>query len=174
MSLYNTRRFLHLIAAFAFLFALFLALMNIYWFSKEAIIESFEFSFAFTGIQAAYNDQFFVSRMLRREGWEWHFWVGSVMTVALIGIAIISAISKDMMSKQLKLFSYLVLVIGLLMFTTGFPLWVRAYTDVSIEIQEFVRPIHYWSAWVFTAILATHALYYVFKLDILRDKRRAK
>jgi len=167
MSLYRIRRFLHLVAILAFLLTIFLAFMNEGWFSKEAIMESFSFSLPFTGNNIAQADQFFIARMLRREGWEWHFWAGSIMTLSLVLIALLSYMGKNITNK-LKQFAYLVAMMAMVLFISGFPLWIRAYTEVSMDIQDVARKIHYYSAWLFGLTILAHTLYSVFKYDILR------
>jgi len=167
--MYSIRRLLHFIAGIAFVLTVFLAFMNEGWFSKEAIMQSFSFSLPFTGYEIAQADQFFISRMLRREGWQWHFWAGAIMALALVGIALLSALTYKMKT-AMRQFAYLIAFGALVLFISGFPLWVRAYTEVHMDIQDLARKVHYYSAWAFGLTIALHTLYSVFKYDILKRK----
>ena len=135
---------LHWLFFIVFLVVLGTAIMNTTFFSKEAIIESFKFSFPMRDIyNIGYADQLFIARIERRIGWVFHFWAG----VALFAIAVVRYI---LILKQKKSwFQHFFYYSMALMFISGLPLYIRAYIDIPQEYQDVSRTIHYYTAWLF-------------------------
>ena len=82
----------HWVLFFSFLGLVTTSLAAEFFFSKQAIMQSFEFSLGNLGIMISPVDQLFIARIERRITWDYHFYVGILFFVSL-AISIIR--SKD-------------------------------------------------------------------------------
>lgn len=144
-------RLLHWSIVGLFLVLAYTETMNMIFFSKEAILKSFEFSFAALGYQDIPPlDRLFIARLERREGWMWHYYAG-------IGFTVLSSIRFALFIVNTKRrYHWLHITLFVLIATlaaTGYSLW--AYPHVY-EWQNTTRVIHYYSVWALYGVIGTH------------------
>lgn len=150
------QRTIHWLAVLAFLGLFVTEIINQYFFSKEAILRSFEFSFAAVGLQdIPMTDRLFIAKLLRRTVWIWHFWFGvSFIFLTVLRVAL-SMYLRDFRNIGLQL---IFMVLISVMFATGFPLWLRAFETVNQSYQDVARSIHHYTVYVLWAVIAGHIL----------------
>jgi cytochrome b561 len=141
----------HWLLFILFLGLFFTAVMNTTFYSKEAIMKSFEYSFFMTGLEAGYADQLFIARMERREGWVFHFYLG----VAFFALSLVRLFFY-LRTKNKKLLTLSILFFSFLLFISGFPLYIRAFVDISMDIQNPARTMHFYSAWILGLLIVYH------------------
>jgi len=130
------------------------ALAANFFFAKEAIMESFAFSLPAIDIEIPPSDQLFIARVARRDTWEIHFWIGVILGV--VGIAKFALFMlKQKTHKFLNSFSFGLIVI---LFVSGFPLYLRIYFDVSAEIQQVARSVHFYTVWILVLFFVIHII----------------
>lgn len=147
---------IHWMAVIAFLGLFTTEIFNQYFFSKNAILESFAFSFSAVGLQdVPMTDRLFIAKLLRREVWIWHFWFGvAFMSLSVIRIAV-SVYFKDF--KNIAFQALLALIISIL-FISGYPLWARAFENVDQHLQDKVRFIHHYTVYVLWGVILIHVI----------------
>lgn len=149
-------RTIHWMAVAAFFGLLTTEIFNQYFFSKAAILSSFDFSFSAVGLQdVPMTDRLFIAKLLRREVWVWHFWFGvSFMSLTFIRI-FISVYFKDFRNIA---FQAIFAIIISIMFITGYPLWARAFESVDPHFQDKVRFIHHYTVYVLWGVIFLHVV----------------
>lgn len=150
-------RILHWMIFLCFCVLAYTESMNMYFYSKEAIMKSFEFSFSALGYQDIPPlDRLFIARLERRDGWMWHYYAG-------IGFAILSALrfAIFLFNKQrtYKFLNIALLLIILSQTITGYSLW--AYPHIY-EWQTISRAIHHYSIWALYIVVSGHILQILF------------
>lgn len=147
----NYKNILHWSFFIVLLAVSFSAIMNTTFYSKKSIMESFQFSFQIIELyEVGYADQLTIAKIERRDGWVFHFFTGSVLFSLLIFRFLNTFKKKKTIFQKSLYFSVLI------MFTTGLPLYIRAFIDISIEIQNVSRIIHFNSAFFIGAIAIIH------------------
>ena len=142
------KRITHLVIVIACFGLLFTEIINQYFYSKSAIMESFEFSFSGIGLQDTPPvDRLFIAKLLRREVWGWHFWFG----VVLLSTTILHFLNNKKNILNIALF-----LIVLVLFVSGLPLWVRAYTHIPQNIQDPCRLVHSITVYALYAFVFIH------------------
>lgn len=136
------------------------AIMNTTFFSKEAIMSSFDISFqALEIFDVGKADQLFIARLERRIGWTWHFWAGVAASVIVIISFIRNMIIKRKINKGLKvLYTYTTV-----MLLTGIPLWIRTYYDIPQEQQDIARAIHHYTSYTVAIVFILHIAFMIYK-----------
>lgn len=150
----------HWIILLAFLGLSATALAAEYFFSKEAIMDSFKVSLPMVNATIAPADQFFISRIARRDTWDIHFYFGLVFAFFLtiwIGINIYKKNIKNFALKTLLLGS------GLLLSVTGIWMFLRLYIHVPEETFSLLKKIHYYAYWTFIYTLISHVVIVIYK-----------
>ncbi len=128
-------------------------------FSKEAIMESFAFSFPSLDIDVAPSDQLFIARIARRFTWEIHFWIGLIMiSAALLKFGLY--LFKRKTNKFLNIFTTIMISV---IFLSGLPLYLRIYFDISADIQTFSRGVHFYTIWLFVLFFILHLSHIIYK-----------
>lgn len=74
----------HWILFLSFLGLVATALAADFFFSKEAIMKSFEISLPQLNISIPPADRLFIARIERRITWDWHFYSGIIFTIAIL------------------------------------------------------------------------------------------
>ena len=150
------QRAIHWLAVLAFAGLFVTEIINQYFFSKEAILRSFEFSFTAVGLQdVPMVDRLFIAKLLRRTVWIWHFWFGvSFVTLTILRVAV-SMYLKDFKHIGLQL---ILMVIISVMFATGLPLWLRAFETVNQSYQDIARMIHHYTVYLLWAVISGHII----------------
>lgn len=144
-------RVLHWLIVLSFLVLLYTEITNMYFYGKEAILKSFEFSFPAVGLQDVPPlDRLFIARLERRETWMWHFWAGA-MFVCLVALRFFIFLASC--QKRNKLLHISLFLIVLVQFGTGYTLW--AY-DHIYEWQNITRDIHHCTVYVMYLLVLLH------------------
>lgn len=125
-----------------------------YFFSKEAIMKSFEFSFSALGYQDIPPlDRLFIARLERRDGWMWHYYAG-IGFVILSGLRFILFMFTK--KKRYKALHIAIISIVSIQFVTGYSLW--AYPHIY-EWQIYTRAIHHYTIWALYVTIGSHILW---------------
>lgn len=147
----------HWLVFLAFMVCAYTALMNTTFYSKEAIMETFNFSFSNLGIyDIGKADQLFIARIERRVGWVFHFYAG----MTLFAIMLLSLISRFKKLTKMYLTKYLILSTITI---SGIPLYIRAFIDIPMNYQNFSREIHFYTAWIVVAFVIAHVIIIIYK-----------
>ena len=143
MSKYE--KILHWLILLAFLGLSATALAAEYFFSKEALLESFKKSLPMINIVIPPVDQFFMSRIARRDTWDIHLYFGilfSFLLVIWIGISLVRNNRRYVFLKTIFLLSAFTFSIS------GIWMWLRLYIDVSEETFGLLKKVHYYAYWI--------------------------
>ena len=164
---YDIPKVLHWLFALVLLIVIFTAIMNTTFYSKEAIMETFLFSFPnieLFNVGAA--DQLFIARMERRAGWVFHFWSGCL----LFGIIL----ARIFTAKNKTIFQWSVYLTMIVMFGTGIPLFIRVDVEIPMYIQNIARDIHFYSAWIFAVICTWHIVMVIYNENKNKSNKISK
>jgi len=131
-----------------FLFAAFLAIMNQYFYSKEAIMDVLDTAYGAMGYEIMPADQLFAARLLRRAGWLWHFWSAASATLVF---AAMLAYRRGRHPAYL-LFAPLLLTMA----ATGGVLYARESLDLPASTVAVARTVHHCAAWLTLPALWWH------------------
>lgn len=161
MGLYSTtNRLLHWSIFFAFLVLAYTETMNNFFYSKEAILKSFEMSMAALGYQDIPPlDRLFIARLERRESWMWHYYAGVIFVVLSTIRFVLFAFNKKRRYHALHISLFLIIVSQ---FITGYSLW--AYPHIY-DWQIITRAIHHYSVWALYGIIFIH-IFVIIKNEI--------
>lgn len=125
--------------------------MNQIFFSKEAIMKSFEFSFSALGYQDIPPlDRLFIARLERRDGWMLHYYAGigfAVLSFIRFGIFLIN---KKRRYHILHISLFLIIITQAI---TGYSLW--AYPHIY-DWQIVTREIHHYAIWALYSVIGIH------------------
>ncbi|MDD3465661.1 MAG: cytochrome b/b6 domain-containing protein [Campylobacterales bacterium] len=145
------KRILHWTIFLSFFLLAYTETMNMYFYSKEAIMGTFENSFSMLGYQDIPPlDRLFIARLERRQGWMWHYYAGIVfMTLTFLRFVIYLYERK---SKNIFLQSSL-FITTVTLFLTGYSLW--AYQHIY-EWQNITRSVHHYATYALYLIIGTH------------------
>jgi len=166
-KIYDISKILHWVFVPVLLAVVFTAIMNTTFFSKEAIMESFKFSFPNVDLyEVGAADQLFIARMERRVGWVFHFWSGCVLFSIIVG--------RYLSCKNKTLFQYLVYSTIFVMFLTGMPLFIRVDVDIPMYIQDLARNIHFYSAWFFGIVCVSHIFAVIYRENKFKENKISK
>lgn len=144
-------RILHWLIVVCFMILAYTEIMNMYFFSKEAIMKSFEFSFSALGYQDIPPlDRLFIARLERRDGWMWHYYAGIGFAVLSVVRFAIFTINKDRRYHLLHISLFTIVVTQAV---TGYSLW--AYPHIY-DWQIITRVIHHYSIWALYCVVGIH------------------
>ncbi|MCT7563153.1 cytochrome b/b6 domain-containing protein [Aliarcobacter butzleri] len=146
-------KILHWLILLSFLGLCATALAAEYFFSKEEILNSFKISLPMVGANIAPVDQFFISRIARRNTWDIHLYFGIAFSIFLliwITINLIRKNKKNAFIKTMLFGSSIVLCVS------GIWMWLRLYIEVSEETFGLLKKIHYYAYWTFIITLIGH------------------
>lgn len=144
----------HWILFFSFLGLVTTSLAAEFFFSKQAIMQSFEFSLGNLGIMISPVDQLFIARIERRNTWDYHFYVGIVFFISLV-ISIIR--TKDITtSRILKESIRFMYISGLVLFASGLIMYLRLYFILEDSYFSLLKTIHNFAKWSFIVFVITH------------------
>lgn len=144
----------HWILFFSFLGLVTTSLAAEFFFSKQAIMQSFEFSLANLGIMISPVDQLFIARIERRNTWDYHFYVGIVFFISLaISIIRTKDISTSRILKESIRFMY---ISGLVLFASGLIMYLRLYFILEDSYFSLLKTIHNFAKWSFIVFVITH------------------
>lgn len=144
----------HWILFFSFLGLVTTSLAAEFFFSKQAIMQSFEFSLGNLGIMISPVDQLFIARIERRNTWDYHFYVGIVFFISLaISIIRTKDISTSRILKESIRFMY---ISGLVLFASGLIMYFRLYFILEDSYFSLLKTIHNFAKWSFIVFVITH------------------
>jgi len=152
----NYKNIIHLIVVITFFMVAFSAIMNQTFYSKEAIMQTFEYSFPMIGLDIPPTDQLFIARLERRVGWIFHFHSALALSVSFLLLIVLSY------KKRIFLFLVLFLIL-IMMFATGLILYMRSIYEIPVEYINNARVLHHYMAWGIGLAVVLHISYVIYK-----------
>lgn len=149
----KNEKILHWLILLAFLGLCTTALAAEYFFSKEALMDSFKKSLPMLEISIAPADQFFISRIARRDTWDIHLYFGLAFTTFLLIWIGINFKRKNKRYLLLKTFFF---TSSLTFALSGIWMWLRLYIEVTEDMFSLLKKIHYYAYWTFIYTLLVH------------------
>lgn len=149
----KNEKILHWLILLAFLGLCTTALAAEYFFSKEALMDSFKKSLPMLEISIAPADQFFISRIARRDTWDIHLYLGLAFTTFLLIWIGINFKRKNKRYLLLKTFFF---TSSLTFALSGIWMWLRLYIEVTEDMFSLLKKIHYYAYWTFIYTLLVH------------------
>lgn len=149
----KNEKILHWLILLAFLGLCTTALAAEYFFSKEALMDSFKKSLPMLEISIAPADQFFISRIARRDTWDIHLYFGLAFTTFLLIWIGINFKRKNKRYLLLKTFFFTSSITFAL---SGIWMWLRLYIEVTEDMFSLLKKIHYYAYWTFIYTLLVH------------------
>lgn len=146
-------KMIHWFILFAFLGLCTTALAAEYFFSKEEILNSFKVSLPMVGASISPVDQFFISRIARRETWDNHLYFGIAF---IIFLAVWIAINIIKRNKRYVLFKSIFFASAIAFCVSGIWMWLRLYIEVSETTFGLLKKVHYYAYWTFIITLISH------------------
>lgn len=159
---------LHWLMLLSFLGLCATALSAEFFFSKEAIMDSFKESLPMLHLEIAPADQFFMSRIARRDTWDIHLYFGFAFGSFTILWMLITLIRKNSVN---ALFKIVFFTSALTLTATGIYMWLRLYFHLSEEMFGLLKKIHYFGYWTFIYTLVVHIIYMVY-MENKKEKNR--
>jgi len=153
-------KILHWAVLLSFLGLCATALAAEYFFSKEAIMDSFKQSLPMLNLTIAPMDQFFISRIARRDTWDIHLYFGLVFGISILIWLIISLVRKNKKNICLKLVLF---TSGIILLVTGVWMFLRLYFPLTEEMFGLLKKIHYYAYWIFIYTLMVHIITVIYK-----------
>jgi cytochrome b561 len=155
----NFEKILHWIVLLSFLGLVSTALAAEYFFSKEAIMDSFKKSLPMLNITIAPADQFFISRIERRDTWDIHLYFGFVFAVSTLFWITINIFRKN---DNYLLFKTFLFGSAIVLSISGIWMWLRLYYPLSEEGFGLLKKVHYYAYWTFIYTLIIHIIYVIY------------
>lgn len=151
----------HWVLVLSFLGLIATSLAADFFFSKQAIMQSFEFSLGNLGIMISPVDQLFIARIERRITWDYHFYVGILFFVSLV-ISIVRSKDRnlfdDKFSKVLKESIIFMYISGLVLFFSGLIMYLRLYFPLEDSYFSTLKNIHNIAKWSFVFFVVMHII----------------
>lgn len=148
------RSIIHFIMATSFFTLLVTALTAEFLFSKEAIMESFEFSLSQIGVAITPVDQLYVARLLRRTTWWYHFIAGIGLSVFFV----VFTVMLHKVKKRISLFHKLLGIQIVIMGVTGTLIQYRYRGWIREEWIDLLRDIHQACTYVIVGTVIYHLI----------------
>ena len=152
-----TRKINHWLLFVAFLGLCVTALAADFFFSKEALMNSFDFSLSDLNITIYPMDQLYIARIARRVTWDWHFYIGLIFMLS--NIYIIVSDKRRLFNK----YTSLMYVVAFVLILTGIMLYARLYIKISPETFELLKVVHNYTKWIYIATVVVHVWHVVKK-----------
>ena len=144
--------FFHWIGLIGFFGSVTTALAANYFFSKEAIVNSFTYSFSVIGLDSVnITDRLFIARIARRATWHWHFYSGLLLFLSF-------AIFYAQRGKFDKLLDKVKLFFLFIIFSSGAILYARLYIKISPDTFYYLKIFHHDSVYIFIVIIFFHMI----------------
>jgi hypothetical protein len=122
-------------------------------------MDSFRESLPMLNLTIAPVDQFFISRIERRDTWDIHLYFGYAFTLFTSIWIVINLIKR---SKNYLLFKTVLFSSAIVLMVTGLWMWLRLYYPVSEETFGLLKKIHYFGYWIFIYGLIVHIGYVIY------------
>lgn len=133
-----------------------------YFFSKQAIMQSFQFSLSHLGIEISPVDQLYIARIERRVTWDWHFWIGVIFFINICISVFRKRVSGN--SKALRNVIFGMMASGFVLFVSGLIMFLRLYFQLDENIFALLKVVHNYSKWIFIILVILHIVL-VIKLE---------
>lgn len=142
---------------------IFTAVMNINYYSKEDIMESFDFSFPFSGLHDVdLSAQLFIARYERRIVWDHHFIMGVLLlSITLPKLFMYTFFNNKSKYVNLIFFSYFAIFIT--MAITGTILHLQNWMEINYDFRENARDVHHYAYYAMLAWIPIHVGYIIYK-----------
>ena len=145
----------HWTLVLAFLALACTALAADFFFSKEAIMKSFEISTPQLNLTIAPADQLFMARIARRVTWDWHLYSGILFFTSIMLISFKYRRFKDY--KSLLGASIIVMIItGIVLFISGLLMFLRLYDPITEDFFQLLKVFHNYGKWIFMGTIVVH------------------
>lgn len=141
------------------------ALAANFFFSKEAIMESFKSSLPMLELNITPSEQLFIARIERRETWDIHLYLGLLFTILLSAWVVINLVRKN---SRFIIFKSIFFISGYTLAVSGIWMWLRLYVSVSEEAFALLKKIHYCGYMVFIFTLIFHIFYVIYAENKLK------
>ena len=129
-----------------------------FFFSKEAIMKSFEFSLAHLNIYIPPVDQLYIARIERRITWDWHFYIGVIFFISTLMIVYKYRAGQLFKSKILR-YSIVVLIFSAVALSiSGIIMYARLYFVLDESYFQLLKKIHDFSKWMFIVFVFIHVI----------------
>lgn len=124
-----------------------------FFFSKEAIMDSFQKSLPLLNIDIPPSDQFFIARIARRDTWDIHFYFGTIFGTLLFLWAAISIYKFQLGRFYTRAIFF---TSGIILAITGVIMFLRLYFPLEEETFGLLKKIHHYGYWIFIVSLVFH------------------
>lgn len=149
----KNEKILHWLILLTFLGLCTTAIAAEYFFSKEALMDSFKKSLPMLEITIAPADQLFISRIARRDTWDIHLYFGLAFSFLLIIWVLINFKRKN---KRYLIFKIIFFSSALIFASSGIWMWLRLYIEVPEDTFSLLKKLHYYAYWTFIYTLLVH------------------
>lgn len=149
----NNEKILHWLILLTFLGLCTTALAAEYFFSKEALMDSFKKSLPMLELSIAPVDQLFISRVARRDTWDIHLYFGLAFSFFLIIWLLLNFKRKN---NRYLVFKIIFFSSALIFVLSGIWMWLRLYIEVNDELFSLLKKLHYYAYWTFIYTLLVH------------------
>jgi cytochrome b561 len=146
-------KILHWLVLLVFLGLCSTALAAEYFFSKEAILDSFKKSLPMLNLVIDPADQFFMSRIARRDTWDIHLYFGIAFALFLTIWLTINLVKRN---KRYLGFKIVFFTSAFTLAISGIWMFLRLYYEVSEEAFGLLKKVHYYAYWTFIYTLIIH------------------
>jgi cytochrome b561 len=149
----KNEKILHWLILLTFLGLCTTALAAEYFFSKEALMDSFKKSLPMLDLSIAPVDQLFISRVARRDTWDIHLYFGLAFSFFLIIWLLLNFKRKN---NRYLVFKIIFFSSALIFVLSGIWMWLRLYIEVNDELFSLLKKLHYYAYWTFIYTLLVH------------------
>lgn len=160
MKISNIEKICHWLIFITFLGLCCTAIAADYFFSKEAILESFKNSLPILNIDIAPSDQLFIARLERRNTWDIHLYFGIGMFIISCIWAFTNIVKKNTKNLILKI---LIFSVVLDLSISGIWMWQRLYFSLSEESFKLLKIFHHYGYWTLIVLIVMHVLIIVIR-----------
>ncbi len=155
----KNEKIIHWLMFLTFLALATTALAANFFFSKEAIMESFKSSLPMLDLNITPSEQLFIARIERRETWDIHLYFGILFTILLTIWVAINFLKKN---SRYLIFKSFFFVSAYTLAVSGIWMWLRLYYSVSEEAFALLKKVHYFGYLVFIFSLIFHIFYVIY------------
>lgn len=156
----NIEKICHWLIFITFLGLCCTALAADYFFSKEAILESFKNSLPILNMDIAPSDQLFIARLERRNTWDIHLYFGIAMLLISFIWALVNISKKNSKNLVQKV---LIIIVIVDLSISGIWMWQRLYFSLSEESFKLLKMFHHYGYWILIALIVLHVLIIVIR-----------
>lgn len=151
----NIEKISHWMVLITFLGLVATALAADYFFSKEAILDSFKTSLPILNLEIAPSDLLFIARIERRITWDYHLYFGLAMSLATIVWFTTMIIKKNLKNKLFKVIIFSCIVT---LSISGIWMWQRLNFPLSDDAFKTLKVFHHYGYWILIGSIVLHVL----------------